>query len=188
MKFCEYCGSQIAESAKFCTHCGAKQEPIPQPSVQSEPPVQTTPIQEQTSQQANYQAPQSYTQTAQPKTNTYARGGAVPIEAEPKKGMAALAYISWLIIIPLIVARNNDFVRFHLNQALNLFLGSMLLSVLSNLLSGLVEVLGILSLLLSLVLIVINLVIFVFGVMGLINALQGKKKALPLISGINLLK
>ena len=112
----------------------------------------------------------------------------MPIEAEPKKGMAALAYISWLIIIPLIVARNNDFARFHLNQALNLFLGSMLLSVLSNLLSGLVEVLGILSLLLSLVLIVINLVIFVFGVMGLINALQGKKKALPLIGGINLLK
>ena len=105
-----------------------------------------------------------------------------------KKTTDIVAYLTPLGFILAFLVGTKTESRFHLNQALNLFLGSMLLSVLSNLLSGLVEVLGILSLLLSLVLIVINLVIFVFGVMGLINALQGKKKALPLIGGINLLK
>ena len=41
MKFCSYCGSQLADGAKFCTECGAKAE-VSAPEPAYEPPVQQT--------------------------------------------------------------------------------------------------------------------------------------------------
>ena len=102
--------------------------------------------------------------------------------------MAVLAYLSWLILIPLLTARNDDFVRFHLNQALNLYLVKLLLTVISNLLDGMVNTLPTLVMLLSGLVILVNLIRFVFVVIGLIYALQGKKKELPLIGRLRLLK
>ena len=109
-------------------------------------------------------------------------------QKQPRKGMAVLAYLSWLILIPLLTARNDDFVRFHLNQALNLYLVKLLLTVISNLLDGMVNTLPTLVMLLSGLVILVNLIRFVFVVIGLIYALQGKKKELPLIGRLRLLK
>ena len=162
MNKCEYCGSQIDEKAKFCEHCGAKQE------IQSEviPPMHT--------EEAAYTAPNE--------------AAVISEQEQPRKGMAVLAYLSWLILIPLLTARNDDFVRFHLNQAIILYLIKLLLTVIANLLDGMVNTLPTLVMPLSGLVVVMNLIRFVFVVMGLVYALQGKKKELPLIGRLRLLK
>ena len=42
-------------------------------------------------------------------------------DAEANKGMAVLAYLGYLAIIPFFAARQSPFVRFHLNQSVVLF-------------------------------------------------------------------
>lgn len=162
MKICEYCGSQIDEKAKFCEHCGAGQE-----------------LQHEVSQPMHTEEVSGVSPNVAQDTSK---------QEQPKKSMAVLAYLSWLIFIPLLMAREDDFVRFHLNQALSLLLVKMLLMVISSRLDGMVNTLPMLAARLGGLVAVVNLIRFIFVVMGLIYALQGRKKELPLIGRIRMLK
>lgn len=83
--------------------------------------------------------------------------------------MAFLAYI--IFFIPLLTDSKNDpFVKFHVKQSLGLLLIWVAVSVLVRLLWILWTVMPILQ-----------LALFILWVLGVINALQGKQKALPLI-------
>ncbi|MGE4352932.1 MAG: hypothetical protein AB7D36_02460 [Oscillospiraceae bacterium] len=93
-----------------------------------------------------------------------------------RRMLAVCAYLEALILIPLFVDRDNSFVRFHINQGIAL----VILSVIRWVLVG-TFILGIFAPLLS-------LVIGVLALMGIVNALQGKQKELPLIGGIKILK
>lgn len=84
--------------------------------------------------------------------------------------LGACSYLSWLFLLPFFARREDPYVKFHLNQGIVLFLG--------NLIKWFSGGFGWL----------IGLGMFVLGVMGLINALSGKEKPLPLIGGINIIK
>lgn len=91
------------------------------------------------------------------------------------KVIAALSYI--IFFLPLIAAQGSRFARYHANQALVLFLLGVV-----NFIIGSVPVLGwIISLFLS-------LFIFVLAIFGIVNALSGKAKPLPVIGGITIIK
>lgn len=66
MKFCSYCGSQLADDVKFCTECGAKVE-TPAPESVSPTPIPAEPVYEPPVQQT-YEPPvqQTYEPAAQP--------------------------------------------------------------------------------------------------------------------------
>jgi len=91
------------------------------------------------------------------------------------KTMSALAYI--IFFLPLIVAPESKFGKFHSNQGLVLLITSFAGTV----------VLGMIPIIGWILLPVFELAIFVIAVIAIVNTLNGKAKKLPFIGNINLI-
>ena len=96
-------------------------------------------------------------------------------DIEKNKVMAVLAYI--LFFIPLLAAKDSKFARFHTNQGLVLFIGGILSSVIAA-----IPIIG------WIIAPIAGLVITVLAVIGIINALNGRAKELPVIGKFKILK
>ena len=157
MKYCESCGAKIENNAKFCPVCGAKLNVS-----ESDNKKQTqTRIEEAFKNFANT-------------TNTTADFS--PEDIAKNKLMAAVAYLGVLVMIPLFVAKESPFARYHTNQGLILFLFSLLSYV-----AGLIPYIGW----------IIGAAISIFRVMlivvGVLNAIKGEAKELPIIGKFKIL-
>lgn len=97
---------------------------------------------------------------------------------ENVKVVAAVAYI--LFFVPLITNPDSQFAKYHANQGLVLLITAIVL----NMISGVLMAVLIGFLLLPLV----SLFVIVLAIMGIVNALNGEMKPLPLIGGIQLIK
>ena len=96
-------------------------------------------------------------------------------DIEKNKVMAVLAYI--LFFIPLLAAKDSKFARFHTNQGLVLFLGGIIASVVA-----VIPVIG------WIVAPIAGLAITVLAIIGILNALNGRAKELPVIGKFKILK
>lgn len=107
-----------------------------------------------------------------------------PEDIQNNKVMAILAYLSWLVLIPLIAAKDSKFARFHCNQGIVLAIIEIVIWAIFGALSFIPLV--------GWIFIVINSVLslgcFALAVIGIINAANGKAKELPLIGHIKLIK
>ena len=83
--------------------------------------------------------------------------------------MAVLAYIGILVLIPIFLAKDSKFARFHSNQGLILFILALICSALQG-----IKILG--------------FVVFICAIVGIIYAIQGKAKELPVIGNWKHLK
>ena len=94
------------------------------------------------------------------------------------KGMAALSYFGIFFIIPLVLKKKSPFVRFHLNQAISLFLARAALWAFALFTGGLGAFLSAIG------------GVFTFGcaIAGIVNALGGKRKRLPIVGDFEILK
>lgn len=99
-----------------------------------------------------------------------------PSDDQYNKAMAVLAYI--LFFIPLLAAKNSRFAMYHANQGLTLFLTAFGV----NIVLGFIPIIGWLLLPLC------NLAVFALAVIGIVNAVQGRMKPLPVIGSYTLLK
>ncbi len=99
-------------------------------------------------------------------------------DIQDNKIWAALSYVGILFILPLLInGGNSRYGKYHANQGFILFLAGIVTGFASAIL-GMIPVLGgILSVLLSLCL-------FALMIVGIINAVNGKAKQLPLIGGL----
>jgi uncharacterized membrane protein len=102
-------------------------------------------------------------------------------DAEKNKAMAIIGYIIPIIFfIPLVTdAKNSPFAKFHANQQLNLLLAAIAV----NIVGGVIPVLG-----WFIILPIGSIMLIVFAIMGIINAVKGEMKKLPLIGGFELIK
>lgn len=109
-----------------------------------------------------------------------------PTDVNANKVVSILGYLGILFLIPLLVAKDSPFAKFHANQGLLAFLVALALNTASGLIC---TILGILHLgtLSALVAPLIGLVTLAFTVLGIINVAQGKAKELPLIGQFHLL-
>ena len=99
-----------------------------------------------------------------------------------KKITGIVAYITMIGWIIAFFAGDKKGARFHLNQALVLWLAGIVLGIITNVLTWIIPMVGgILSM-------AVGIALFVFWIMGLISACQDQEKPLPLIGGIVLLK
>jgi len=96
---------------------------------------------------------------------------------ETNQWINALAYI--VFFIPLLVDSNNATYKFHTNQGLNLFI----LTVAVNFIGWLLPVVGWL-----IILPLGGLLCLILAIIGIVNALSGKEKELPIIGKFNLIK
>lgn len=107
-----------------------------------------------------------------------------PADIEKNKVISIFAYLSWLVIIPLIAGKDSKFARFHCNQGIVLAIAEIVCSVAIGILKDVPFVGFIFSIVGSLV----SLACLVFTILGIINVVNGKAKELPLIGNIKLIK
>ena len=105
-------------------------------------------------------------------------------DVEKNKTLSILAYLSWLVLIPLFAAKDSPFARFHCNQGIVLAIAEIAVGLVLGLL-GMISYVGwVFTILGSLV----GLVCLLLAVFGIVNAANGKAKELPLVGGIRILK
>ena len=168
MAFCSKCGSQLNDGEKFCPSCGT---PVGYETEEATNPTQ--PVQTDLSQKIA-----DLNNTA----DTTAEYDAQDIRNN--KAMAILAYLSWLVLIPLFAARESKFARFHCNQGIVLAVAEIIAVIVLSILDGLPLIGWIFSIAGSL----LGLVCFLFAILGIINAANGKAKELPIIGKFKILK
>ena len=153
---CKNCGAQLDDSAKVCPNCGAQIEAAASLD----------------SKVAELNNTKDFTSEMDPQ------------DIESNKVMGILAYLFWLVLIPIFAAKDSKFARFHVNQGLVLAIAELILIILSNVL-GWIPVVGTI---IAIITWVANIGCFILAILGIINAVNGKAKELPLIGSFRILK
>ena len=94
-----------------------------------------------------------------------------PDPEQEKRVIAALSYIWILCLIPLLTRREDEYCQFHAKQGVVVFIGSFAVMIL-----GIIPILG-----WFIILPFGWLIIVVMSILGIINALQGKKWEMPFL-------
>jgi uncharacterized membrane protein len=160
MAFCSKCGTQVQDGVSFCPSCGGAVGAAPAGQPQQQTPVN---------------------------------------DAEANKGMAVLAYI--LFFVPLLTGahKTSPFVKYHTNQGTILFIFAVAFGVVEGILSAILRAIfynpatwysgswglwGLISTLLN----ILWLAPTILCVLGIINAVGGKTKELPVIGKFQIIK
>lgn len=103
--------------------------------------------------------------------------------------MAVLAYFGILVLIPILAAKESKFARFHANQGLILLITGVAYSIFVQVIIKIVAFIsyalaGIVGIALGLA----WLLLLVLVIIGIINAVKGEFKQLPLIGQFQILK
>lgn len=174
MAFCTKCGKELNENDNFCPSCG---EPAADKDTKTE-------------NNAHNNFAQSFNEFTDTEDRTNEFDSA---DISNNKVYAILAYISILVLVPLIAAPKSKFARFHTNQGFILFVGEAAYSVVRKVLLSVLSVVAwgpvwIVYRVVALATAVIGIVFPVFSVIGIIYVAQGKAKELPIIGKIKLFK
>ncbi len=110
-------------------------------------------------------------------------------DIEQNKVLALLSYIFILFLVPLFAAPNSKFARYHANQGLVLFIVDVVVGAVIGIVCAIIGAIpavgGIIAGIISGVL---GLVLLALMILGIVNAVTGKAKALPLIGRIKIIK
>ncbi len=203
MAFCNNCGAQLAEGAKFCPKCGTPtgvaaapkpEQPVQQPAQPVvEEPVQPQPQQtwEQSKRDFRNEQEQNIANNLIGAMNNTADTTAEydPKDIEANKVMALLSYLGILVLVPIFAAKGSKFARFHANQGLILCLVAIVYGVAVNILTSVsVAISWRLASVVGSLLSIVGFAFFIWAVIGIINSLGGKAKELPFIGKYRLLK
>ena len=107
-------------------------------------------------------------------------------DAENNKIMGILAYIGILFLVPYLAAKESPFARFHANQGCILFLLAIAFCIIMFVVSIILPFS--LYLIISLLNFVGGLGITVLAILGIVNAVKGEMKELPIIGKYTILK
>ena len=174
---CTNCGSPLEEGSSFCTNCG-------QPAAVSAAATAAAAAGAASGAPEKAPAPdyqkEFYKEKAQkesekPATPTYQP--AAPREFPEPATKRALAMCLYAGLLPMIFGfavrdKSDEFITFHLNQALVVFLGAIISMLFAAVFIGML----------------LGIFVFVMAIMGMISAYNGEKKELPLIGKIKLVK
>ncbi len=167
MPFCSNCGAPNDEGSTFCANCGSRLEAAPQQNQYAAP------------QQGEYHAPQQgeYQQYQEaPQQSFVVDKGYEPSDIEANKLFAILAYLGPLVFVPIFAARNSKFAKFHANNGLVIFIMWILCNIL--------RVIPIVKHFVW----IISILIAIVDIIGLVQAIKGEAKPMPVISDIKIIK
>lgn len=175
MPICNECGTSVEEGKKFCPACGTE---MPKSTAQ-----QNAGFGGSYGSTAQQGAGDSFEEKLKNLNNTADTTYEFSADdVQKNKGMAVLAYIGILVLIPLFAAEESRFARYHANQGLVL----LIVNVAYNILSGIIALVfsGIISGIFKL----FSLVLLALMILGIVNAANGRAKELPVIGRYKLLK
>lgn len=107
-----------------------------------------------------------------------------PQDVQNNTAMGILAYLSWLVLIPLFAAKDSKYARFHCNQGLVLAIIELVVFGILNIFTW-IPFFGIVFIVIESLL---GVVCLLFTILGIVNATSGQAKELPLIGKIRILK
>lgn len=173
--FCKKCGVRLPESSKFCPSCG---EVVEQSSANTESTYQV------------YGSPQNnHTNTVR---NNNVPTGCDDDDVQSNKVMAVLAYIGILVLIPVFMAKDSKYARFHSSQGLTLLIFDFAYLIATAIIKGILgavlpwSMFGV-YMIISTILSLGTIFFLVLAIMGIVNAVQGNEKELPIIGQIDIL-
>ena len=108
-----------------------------------------------------------------------------------RKLTGVVAYLTWVGLLIAYLAGDREGAKFHLNQALVIWLAGTIFGIVTGILSvlsGLPFLGWIVAALVGLISLVGGIFLFVCWLMGLIYAIQEQEKEVPLLGKIRLLK
>lgn len=186
MAFCGKCGTKINENEKFCPSCGA-------PTGNSSATGGGTSGFEDGLNKATEGLGNAFNKfnNAEDQTSSYDAK-----DINDNKMLAWIAYIGPLFLIPLFVAKDSKYARFHAIQGATmcaLWVVYSIVSILLNLIRIPRYTFGIYygsytPWFVSLIVWLLGIGVMVFAIIGIVNAATGKAKELPLIGKIKFFK
>lgn len=183
MATCKNCGAEIEDGVKTCPSCMAQVEEPAEEKTSEEKTAEEKTSEEKASEEKT--AAGSFEEKVKKIFDTKDTTADYDAkDAEDNKAMGVLAYLSWLVLIPLIAAKDSPFARFHCNQGLLLAIVETVVAVVFGLLSMIPYVGWLFGVCESLC----ELCCFVLFIFGIMNAVNGKAKELPLIGKYKILK
>jgi len=114
-------------------------------------------------------------------------GGFYAQDIERNKGLAALSYIPFLFLLPLIACPESRYARFHANQGLVFLIAVMAWSIVFGAVSSILSFIWIVGPFITALLSLSWLLFMAWFMVGVINALGGRARPLPFIGGIRIL-
>ena len=173
MAYCANCGNNVEEGVKFCPSCGT---PMEAPAAEQQA--------SQTGGQNDLTAKLSALNNTADTTADFDKA-----DIEQNKVMGILAYLSWLVLIPIFAAPKSKFARFHANQGLVLAITEVAWWIVTAILNAILYAISWrLGSLVGTLLGLVNLVFLVMLILGIINAANGRAKELPVIGKFKILK
>ena len=104
---------------------------------------------------------------------------------QQKKLVAALSYVfGILFFLPLVMYPDDEFAKFHANQGLAV----LLTAIIGEAVFGVLSIIPVLKVVFGILCGVFGALILILCILGVVNAVNGEKKELPLIGKIRLLK
>lgn len=107
-----------------------------------------------------------------------------PADIQQNTVMAVLAYLSWLVLVPILGAKDSPYARFHANQGLALAIVEIACALVLRILAKLPLIGWVFSIAGGL----LSLACLVFAIIGIVNAANGRAKELPIVGKIQILK
>ena len=168
MAFCPVCGEHVADSTPSCPKCGA-------------------PLNQQNSASTGTQ--QAVNDFVNNLNNTADYSSQMdPADVEQNKVMAILAYIGILVFVPIFAAPQSKFARFHANQGLTLFIFEVVYGVIMSVLGATVGKIPVAGPITLTICGLVSLIWLILMICGIINAVNGKAKELPVLGNIHFMK
>ena len=166
MAYCPVCGESVSDNAPNCPKCGA-------------------PLNDKNTQSNAQQAVNNFVNNLNNTADYSSQMDSADVENN--KVMGVLAYLWILVFIPIFAAPQSRFARFHANQGLMLFIFEVVYSLIMAVLSATVGKVPVAGAIVMAVAGLCGLVFLILIICGIVNAVNGKAKELPVIGNIHIL-
>lgn len=180
--FCSKCGKEIKDEAAFCPYCGAKttEEATKEKATDENEAGKAA----ENAENEDFTAKITKLNDTKDTTSEFDKE-----DIDNNKGMSILAYLSWLVLIPIFAAKKSKYAQFHANQGLILAIIDTAYWIINGVITGILMIVSpIASAIVCAITGLFGLVFLVLVILGIVNAASGKAKELPVIGKYKILK
>ena len=168
MAFCPICGESVADNAPNCPKCGAQLN------------------QKNTTYTGSQQAVNDFVNNL---NNTADYSSQMdPADVENNKVMAVLSYIWILVFVTIFAAPDSKYARFHACQGLTLFVVDVIYGLIMAVIGVTIGRIDVIGPIVTAICGLPGLAILALAICGIVNAVQGRAKELPVIGHLKFLR